>query len=657
LKSLVAKIALLCALPLAPVFAADWRVIDPTELSQKTPKVEPNADAEAIFWDVRVEDRQQGGDLSLSLVHYIRIKIFTDRGKEHATIEIPEVGRRRVSDVAGRTIKADGSIIELKKDAIFDRELAKTKGAKVRGKTFVLPNVETGDIIEYRYRETHDNETASYMRLYFQRDLPMWNVTYHVKPLTASWFPYGMRTMAFQIKHPPIQKEPDGFYSIAASNIPAFKEEPYMPPEDQLRAWMLIYYEEDRKIDPDKFWKELGQRDFNRLKPLLKPDDLVKRTAAEVTSGIDKPEAKLTALDTFCRTKIRNLNSPAFHVTADERKQVKENRSPGDTLKQKTGYSADVDFLFAAMATAAGFDARLARIPSRGDTFFSPKAPTTYFVNNFSVAVKVGDKWTFFDPSTPYLEPGMLRWQEEGQPALVSDPKEGFFTNTQFTSPAKSKRDRRADLKLLEDGTVEGTLTYTFTGHQSESDKRTYQDKTPAQQEESWKESMENRLSTLEMSDFHIQGVDDPAKALSVQCKVKVPGYATRTGRRILFQPAYFERNFTSRFTETTRTWDIYFPFGWSEDDEITIELPEGWELDQPVVPASSNLGNTGEYKIELRKTTDGRKLIYKRHFEFGKDQTLLMPATAYAQVKKVFDFVQEQDNFSLSLKQATSGK
>jgi hypothetical protein len=168
---------------------------------------------------------------------------------------------------------------------------------------------------------------------------------------------------------------------------------------------------------------------------------------------------------------------------------------------------------------------------------------------------------------------------------------------------------------------------------------------------------MENRLSTLEMSDFHIQGVDDPAKALSVQCKVKVPGYATRTGRRILFQPAYFERNFASRFTETTRKWDIYFPFGWSEDDEITIELPEGWELDQPVVPASSNLGNTGEYKTELRKTTDGRKLIYKRHFEFGKDQTLLMPATAYAQVKKVFDFVQEQDNFSLSLKQATSGK
>ena len=69
--------------------------------------------------------------------------------------------------MAGRTIKPDASDIEVKKDAIFDRELIKTKGLKVSGKTFALPNVEVGDIIEYRYRETRDNETASHMRLYF----------------------------------------------------------------------------------------------------------------------------------------------------------------------------------------------------------------------------------------------------------------------------------------------------------------------------------------------------------------------------------------------------------------------------------------------------------------------------------------------------------
>src|SRR5688572_2066875 len=117
--------------------AVEWRPIDPAELAQKTPRVDPAADAEAILWDVRIEDRAQGGDVSLILTHYVRIKIFTDRGKEQfATVEIPRYGKRSIMDVAARTIKPTGTITDLKKDSIFDRELLQTKGLKVRGKTF-----------------------------------------------------------------------------------------------------------------------------------------------------------------------------------------------------------------------------------------------------------------------------------------------------------------------------------------------------------------------------------------------------------------------------------------------------------------------------------------------------------------------------------------
>ena len=90
--------------------AADWRPVNASELAQKTPRVDPGADAEAIFWDIRLEDRLEGGDLSLAMNHYIRIKIFTDLGREkYATVEIPRFGKRSISDVAGRTIKPDGT--------------------------------------------------------------------------------------------------------------------------------------------------------------------------------------------------------------------------------------------------------------------------------------------------------------------------------------------------------------------------------------------------------------------------------------------------------------------------------------------------------------------------------------------------------------------
>ncbi len=425
--------------------AADWRPVDPSELMQKTPRVDPGADAEAIFWDIRLEDRLDGGDFSLAMNHYIRIRIFTDLGREkYATVEIPRYGKTSISDVAGRTIKSDGTVIDLKKDAIFDRELVKTKGVKLQGKTFTLPNVAAGDIVEYRYKEVHVNELASHMRLYFQRELPMWSVTYHLKPLNLPWQPFSMRSMAFQCAHPPFQKEANGFFATSMTNMPAFREEPYMPPEDNLRAWVLIYYEEDKKIDPEKFWKETGKSDFARFKPLTNADGLVKRTAAELVAGLDKETEKLAAIDRFCRTKIRNLNSVAFPMTATERKAVKENHSPADTLKQKAGSGMDVDQLFVALANAAGFDARVARVADRGDFFFTKDRPTTYFLGIYSVAVRSEDRWVFFDPSTPYLEPGMLRWQEEGTTALISDPKEGFFTSTQYfgTRPVEANAAR-----------------------------------------------------------------------------------------------------------------------------------------------------------------------------------------------------------------------
>jgi hypothetical protein len=441
------------------------------------------------------------------------------------------------------------------------------------------------------------------------------------------------------------------------TDMPAFREEPNMPPEDQLRAWMLIYYEEDKKIEPEKYWKEIGKSDYAVFKPRINADALVKRTAAELVSGIDKPEDKLAALDLFCRTKIQNISSEASHLTAEQRKAVKENHSAGDTLKQKAGRGMEIDYLFAALASAAGIEARMARIPNRGDTFFDRRRTTTYFIENFSVAVKVGDQWTFFDPTSPYLEPGMLRWEEEGQQALVSDPKEGFWALTQHLEPSRSLRQRRAWFKLLENGTLEGKVQCTYTGHAARSEKGQYAEMTAAQQEEDWRKTLQERLSTAEISGFAMTDISDPFKPAVVTHQVTVPGYATRTGKRILLQPAFFQRNIGPRFTESRRKWELYFHYGWSEDDEVTIELPQGWEFDEPVAPMSTKINNVGEYSVKALKTTDGRKLIYQRKFDWGRNLNLVLPAKAYETVKKVFDFVQEQDGYTISLKAATDAR
>src|SRR5439155_9303342 len=235
--------------------AEDWKPIDPTQLRLQTPLVEKDADAEAIFWEVHVQDEFDGYTFNTVLRHYIRIKILTERGRDsESTVDLPFLGKNQIADISGRTIRPDESVVPLKKDAVFERTLVRAGGLKVKAKSFALPAVEPGAIIEYRWQENRHHESAHYMRLQFQREIPIQLVKYYIKPMDLSTTSFRMRSMTFHGQTTPFVKEPNGFYSTTMSNVPAFREEPRMPPEEVVKPWMLIYYSENKELSPQQYW-------------------------------------------------------------------------------------------------------------------------------------------------------------------------------------------------------------------------------------------------------------------------------------------------------------------------------------------------------------------------------------------------------------------
>ncbi|HEY0729226.1 MAG TPA: DUF3857 domain-containing protein, partial [Pyrinomonadaceae bacterium] len=174
----------IATVPAAVPFWEDWKPIDPAELALKNPTVEKEADAEGLFWEVRIDDHPDG---DLIFNHYIRVKVFTERGRESQSKIDLEYGKlygteTKIQDIAARTIKPDGSIVELKKADIFERTIAKTSGLKIKARSFAMPSVEPGCIIEYRWREVRVRSNANYLRLQFQRDIPVRRVQYLIKP-------------------------------------------------------------------------------------------------------------------------------------------------------------------------------------------------------------------------------------------------------------------------------------------------------------------------------------------------------------------------------------------------------------------------------------------------------------------------------------------
>jgi hypothetical protein len=588
--------------------------------------------------------------------HHLRIKIFTERGKEsQSKVDIPFNTGTKIQDIAARTIKADGTIIELKKADVFERTIVKVSGLKVKAKSFAVPGIEPGVIVEYKWKEVRESyQLASSIGLQFQRDVPVEKVTYYVKPYSGS---YGMKYQPFQIpREVRFEKAKDGFYSISLVNVPAYTEEARMPPENSVKSWVLLYYDKDTQYKPEKYWKDFGRSMYSFLKSDMKVSDEVRKASAEVVGDATTPEQKLERIYTFCQTKIKNLSGESSGLTREERAKIKPNKSPASTLSKAAGKSEDIDMLFAAMASAAGLDVRLALISNRGDVFFDPTFTNPYFLAGADVAVKLGETWRFFDPGTNYLPLGMLRWQEEGQQALITDSKEPVWVDVPLSAPQKSLTKRTGKFRLLEDGTLEGDVRVELTGQAGIEAKIEDDGLSPAERETSLRDDVKARLSTAELTEIKIENVTDQVKPYSYSYHVKVPGFAERTGKRLFLQPAYFKRNIGPMFSASARKNEVYFHYPWAEQDKVEIDLPEGFALDNADAP--QDFGSTGisQYKSTIGITTDRKMLVYTRNFFFGGGGTqlnrLLYPVASYPAIKQYFDAVNKNDSHTITLKQ-----
>ena len=177
--------ALLSIFTMRPAFAGSkWPPVDPEELAVKQGVVDPEADAEALLWEIRVEDSGNEVSVHNDVSHHLRIKVFTERGREaRSRVDIPYDGDTVIHDLAARTIRPDGSVVEVKRDAIFERTIVRANGRKVKAKSFAVPNLEVGSIVEYRWTERRYENVVNYLTVPLQQEFPVRMAELWIKPL------------------------------------------------------------------------------------------------------------------------------------------------------------------------------------------------------------------------------------------------------------------------------------------------------------------------------------------------------------------------------------------------------------------------------------------------------------------------------------------
>jgi hypothetical protein len=657
---------MLCCVCLALSFSAkaqdkDWRPVSPEDLASKAPVVEPDADAEAIFWEVRIDDSKES---KLMENHYVRVKIFTERGREkYSKFDVPFTRGIKIKDLQARVIRPDGTIVEISDNDIFEREIVKAGGIKIKAKSFAIPNIEPGVIVEYRYRQIDEDAGARGMRLSFQRDVPVRTLSYYYKPFNQkepSYHNYNFDDVKFV-------KDKNGFYLAQKQNVPSFKEEPRMPPEDTVKPWMMLTGSTVRITSisemsigftikdprsPQLYWSAVAADYRGLVQFMNKKNGDVAKAAADITAGATNDEEKLRKLYEFCQTQIRNTDFDTT-LTDEDRQKLPATKSFNDVLKRKSASSQFVDMLFGALSNSLGFDTRVAFSANRNKMFFSPEMTNESFIHPAAIAVKQGENWKFFNPGMPFVPYGMLVWYEEGVYALIVGDGVFEWRKTPMTDTKDSELRRYGKFTLAEDGTLEGSVTVEARGQSALSYRVDNYDDSADKRIESLKNELKARLSTAEISDVTIDNVTDPSKPLITRYKIKVPSYAQKTGKRLFLQPGFFGYNTNPLFGTGTRKYDIYFRYPWSENDQIVIQLPAGYALDNADAPGQvADPSKIASDTVLMSLDNGSNSLKYNRKFYFGSNGLILFPNTAYPALKGIFDAFQKADTHTITLKQ-----
>ncbi len=560
----------------------------------------PGAPAIILFRQV---DRDDNGRTSHE-DNYLRIKILTEEGRKNADVEIPFIqGSNDVVHVRARTIRPDGSIAEFD-GKVLEKTIEKTRGFKYVVKTFNLPDVQVGSVIEYFFTYDYKEYSLYDSHWILSQELFTKAAKFSLKPYSGSFEnPFRIRWAWHELPKGTAQPQEgaDHIIRLEAHNIQAFQIEDFMPPENEMKARVdFIYSDEAFEPDVSKYWKQVGKKLNARVESFVGKRKAMEEAVGQIVSPNDAPEVKLRKI----YDRVQQLRNTSYELRKTEQEQKREKEKEPANVEEvwKRGYARGVDltWLFLGLVRAAGFEAYPVYVSDRNNSFFTPSIMDRTRLDANVVLVKVNGKDLYFDPGAALAPFGLLIWPESGVVGLRLDKDGGAWIQSTLPRSSESRTERKASLKLSDTGDLEGITN-----------------------QPDWKSA---------------------SQPLVAEFSVKIPGWVSGAGRRALLPVGIFSATEKHVFEHTNRVHPIYFKFPFEKVDDITIDLPTNWEVQSLPKPQNQD-AHIVTYTLQAEKGANSIHLTRRMMVE-----VLLLDPKYYPALRDFFQVVRTGDEGQIVL-------
>lgn len=639
-----------------------WPAVPPEELALKDNVFDPGSPAMILEYEIETDNTKSTETI------YKRIKIFREEGKKFADIEIRYVEKfTKVEEIRARVTSTSGRAEDFN-GAIYDKEVVKFKKFLYNAKTFTLPNIEVGSVIEYSYRlhwhsdipDVFKNPGRYLVTDAFAYPAAEWEIQQEIPVRHGRFLLHTIKGAHVTTYTHGLPKEtapvhlPDTTLVLEVNYIPAFQKEEYAPPEDNLKARVDHYYTLGwYGDDPRYYWRSLARREAEYYEKFIgNPKDMRKEVEHLFSAG-DSDETKLRKI----YARVQQIRALAFEPekTKKERKQdsLKENKSAQDVLNRGYAFGNEINLALIALARAAGFHAYPVRLTARNRAFFVSERLDPNQLNSLVAEVLVGDAQLpgitnskYFDPATVYCPYSLLPWEETDAGGIRVDARDA----TLETTPAADSKDaivrREAEFSLDPEGNLNGKLSVVYGGQEALRLRLKAIDQDEAERQKELEDDVQRVLpqgGTAKL--LSADGWTTTEAPLKAQFEIQVANFGSKAGQRLLLPVGLFHSSGQHPFASTHRTHPVYFDYPWESYESVKLVLPSGMQVES--LPATTRIDH-GSTIYESSAAQQGNVVELKRILKMA---IYYLPAANYPGLRQFYEQIRAADEQQAVLK------
>lgn len=570
---------------------------------------------------------------------HVRAKIFTNEGRELANVEIPTVAEyTTLKSWWGRTILPDGTALELRREDLARKKILEAGGLTVEAIKAALPGVVPGAVIDYGY--TLRTLPLPFERIAIQRP-------HRVVSMRYRWRPHDELPASYRLAHGEgrdVRVEREGTTVVlTASDVPALREEPLMPPVSEVQTSIYLYYSYPWAARDDYWdWTARGEdfrtAYFNRSKGALRAviREMGLPSDAPLEARVEKAYDWLTA--NVRRSDLRSAEE--IEASGEDEKEIALRAKR--VLRDREGTAFDLDRLFVGIARELGAEAYLAYAPDRTRNYWDPALRTlSQFAGTLVVVRTPGappSAATICDPGSG-LPFGDVPWYYTGVPAFVATEKKAESMQIPPSAPGRNLSTTYGDVRFAEGNDVTiAKWRRTGKGQHGLDERRRLRDLPPGDRDDRIRELCGHGRGT-EVLSSRAPGLDDPFGPLLLECESEREPEGLDGGSERYDLPIWgpwFEP--VPEAFDAMRTYPVVFRYPHADLATMTFAPPDGYvagELPAPVVRRA----DVGEYTLTFE--TAGKGVSVSRSFVL---KVLAVPPEQYDGLRSFLTEVRKAD-------------